>query len=137
MKMDPIMLLLDLALTICIYLFVPILLLIMQKKYSRKVLKRIVIINGICGYIIFMVLFAIIGSSDIPNVPAAFFWSYIGYAILKRRCITDNDYYKEDVPNHITNSNNAPTVHARFCKNCGIKLIPNTKFCTNCGAKIM
>lgn len=71
------------------YLVVPVLFCTSEKKRTEKQIKKIVTINGICVWLIFMIINI---SLDIKGASGALFlWSGVAYCLMKKFCL--------DVPN--------------------------------------
>lgn len=84
-------LLLDLILTVAIYMFVPIIIIIKQKKFTKKKLKTIMIFNGIGGFILFFIIIGVLASEGAPSFVAPIFWSITGYKILQKTSCLDDE----------------------------------------------
>ena len=153
----------NVLLTAFVYLFVPIIIVISKKKFTEKEIKRIVIFNGVGGYILFTALHLILQSGDIANVLATVFWSGIVRSILRRTSFTTD----EPTPRRIVVCKSCgyrdlntfkvcPQCGKRgkryerlskktlfvddkicFCRKCGEKLIDSSKFCGKCGTEII
>lgn len=95
--------LLNLFFTAFVYLLVPIIIVFTKKKYDKKFLKRIIIINGACGFGFFAILYSLLGNDEIPNAFATFLWSSTAYAILKRTSYVDNTNSEEDKLGNFSN----------------------------------
>lgn len=78
---------LNLFITLIMYLFIPTVFIIIGKPYEKRHLKWIVIINGIVVYLIFAYLHTCFSSNESPNMVATIIWSYVAYRLLKRRCL--------------------------------------------------
>lgn len=82
------------------FLFIPINLLIPMvfcfsgKKFTLPNIKKIVIINGICVFLLYTILRAVEGIEGTPY--GVVIWSYVAYMIMKKKCLK-----KEDDPEHI------------------------------------
>ncbi len=83
-------------LTIFGYLLVPILVILKGKKYPKKKLKRIVIINGVVVWLIFSII--IINAGGDSAGASVLLYSYIGYWLLKKKCL-EEPVEKEDTQN--------------------------------------
>ena len=82
----------NLCVTVFFYLLVPITLVIKGKKYSEKQLKKIVIINCVVVWLIFCIISIANNTDSISG--AVFLWGWVGYKILKKRClITDQESF--------------------------------------------
>ena len=121
------MLLLDLLFTAFIYLIVPIVIIIARKKYSKATIKKIMIINGICGFVLFSALYIATGQDKIANFAPALLWCSIGNVILNKTSCLE----KMTFPGSIHNDDKV-----LYCRKCGEKLIENSRFCSKCGAGV-
>ncbi|MBQ7045063.1 MAG: zinc-ribbon domain-containing protein [Clostridia bacterium] len=145
----------DALITLLVYFLVPLIILISQKQFSKKTLRKIMIFNGIGGFVLFTALYIALGSNEIANVFPAFLWSSLGYSILKKTScsdVDDKDILKDD-PNHITECLSCGYRDKNFfnsCPKCGksakryIYLKEDTiidtnqvKFCRKCGEKLI
>lgn len=97
-------LLLDLFITAIAYLLVPLIIYISEKKLTLPQIKKVIIINGICVWIIFMVIRAEMGIDGASY--AVLLWSSVGYALLKRKCSVEWDDTKIYEPNKTINFKN-------------------------------
>lgn len=75
-------------LTAFAYLLVPMIIVVMGGKYPKKKLKRLVIINGIVVWLIFS--FIAVSMDGTPRTGAVILWSYVGYWILKKKCLEED-----------------------------------------------
>ena len=83
----------DLCITVVFYLLVPVVLTIKGKKYTKKQLKRIVIINCTVVWLLFTIYRI---ANDIEGTSAAvFLWGGVGYRMLKKRCLTADNSTKQ------------------------------------------
>ena len=80
---------LTLFLTICAYLFVPTIFCICRKKFALSKIKLIVILNGICVWLVFRIMFIDVGSNI--NSAAVFIWSTVAYWLMKKYCLKTSD----------------------------------------------
>lgn len=115
--------LIGLVITAIVYLFVPIIIIISKKQFAKKMLKKIMIFNGIGGFFLFSFFYAVLGNGDTANVLVAGLWSSIGFAILKHTSCTDNENYLKEDPNRVTE-----------CKSCGYRSKKYFDACPQCGA---
>lgn len=88
------MFLADLLATAIAYLLVPIIFCIREKPLTLPQIKKIVIINGICVWLICMIIRIEQGIDGTSAV--VFLWSYIAYLLMKKKCLK-----KEDDTEHI------------------------------------
>lgn len=121
---------LSFIITVCSYLFVPVVLILTGKKYSEKEIKRIVIINGIVWSILFFIIESAQGEAK-PNIAPCVLWSSVAYAIMSKKCLKtdeneivnineDSNVSEESTADkkitHIclSNQNETPTEHGNF-----------------------
>lgn len=98
MEIDVKNLFLNFFMTFIVYEILPLTLKYMlNKQYTGKEAKKIAIINSIVGYVLFSVWYIIIGTEQIANVSASFFWGFISYAILRPPKKTVELEHKEEV----------------------------------------
>jgi hypothetical protein len=89
----------DIAITSIVYLFVPMLIWfapITDRTLSPSTLKKIVIINGVCCWL----LIAIVSIETGGNGPGAavFLWSWVAYKMLKKKFVTTKQNTDKDKP---------------------------------------
>lgn len=89
------------ALTLFGYLFVPVILAFLGKKYGAKKIKRINTINCIVVWVLFRILQITLTGESSSGV-AVFLWGTVGYWILKRNCLEETEI--EAVPSSETAS---------------------------------
>lgn len=95
----------NLVITALVYLFVPGVLVVSKNVFRESTLKKIVIANGIAGYMFFSLVYALLGDGGTPSISATFIWSSIGYLILKKRgAIQDNERFKNTQDDAIESS---------------------------------
>lgn len=80
----------SLVTTIFIYLIVPTIIILCGKKYTKKTLKTIVIVNGVVGFIIFNIIRGFLGEEISSNVFPAFLWSSVAYWLLRKGCLKES-----------------------------------------------
>lgn len=103
-------LLVSFFITAIAYLLVPIIILISGKKLTLPQIKKTIIINGICVWLIFMIIRI---ESGIDGTSfAVLLWSAVGYSILKRKCSVEGDGSKIYEPNKTINLKNVVKVLA-------------------------
>ena len=89
-------LLFSVFITISLYLWFPILLILIDRKFSKHFLWGITICNAIIMFSIkTFFLFYIYGSSS-PNISPALFWSFIGYILMRKRILKDTNLSDDD-----------------------------------------
>ena len=100
----------SLFITAIAYLLVPLIILISEKKLTLPQIKKVIIINGICVWLIAMIvrIESGIGGTEF----AVFLWSYIGYTLLKRKCSVEGDDEKIYEPTKTINLKNVVKVLA-------------------------
>ena len=80
----------SIVLTVVVYLFVPVIIMLSDAKLKAKTIKIFVIINGIVGHLIFALLRSIIsGTFESGNIAPAVLWSYVAYNILMKTSCVD------------------------------------------------
>ena len=84
--------------TIIVYLFFPLLLILSKSEMSKKSIKRTVILNGIFCFILFSFLRNIMGIESSTNIAPACIWSSIAYLLLMKKCYTSPDTTHIDMP---------------------------------------
>lgn len=100
----------NILITAIAYLLVPIIILISGKKLTLPQIKKTVIINGICVWLIFMIIRI---ESGIDGTSfAVLLWSAVGYSILKRKCLIEANAKEIYEPNENTNPKNVVKVLA-------------------------
>lgn len=97
---------LDLFITICAYLLIPAILCILRKELTLSQIKRIAIVNGICVWLIVMIIRISAGVDGTSY--AVVLWSYVAYFLMKRFCQKKSDdirpinkQAKPEVPNSV------------------------------------
>ena len=87
-------LLVDLAINLLItalaYLLVPMICLTARKKFEAKTIKRISIINCVVVWLLFRIIQIELGNGPSSGA-AVFLWGAIGYSLLKRFCLQEDD----------------------------------------------
>lgn len=89
----------SLMITAIVYLFVPVILLIApitDRTWSLSTIKKIVIINGVCCWLLFSIVSIETGGNGAG--PALFFWSWIAYKMLKKKLVTTKPNTDTDKP---------------------------------------
>lgn len=74
----------DFLITIIVYMFYPITIIIRKKKYTKKELRKITLFNAFAGFLIFTVINFVFGVEHVANMAAAFIWSSIAEMILRK-----------------------------------------------------
>lgn len=83
---------LDLALTMVLYLGVPLLIRKFSKSVWTKKKRRLVVFcNAIVVYLLFVVLYLTMGIYTAPNIAATVVWSWLALYILKHWNLNNND----------------------------------------------
>ena len=134
-------LLLNLIVTAVAYLLVPIIIIISKKKYTKKKLKRIVIFNGIGVFILFTILYGILGVDQIANMTATFLWSTVSHVILKRtsRLDDEKDMITANLPNAYPENKNVSNRETSISKDNtfdNICISPESEQSTNDGTRL-
>lgn len=104
----------NLILTAFIYLLVPFMFCLNSKgtgrQYEHSTIKKIVIINAICGWILFRIIEIEMTGTSSAGI-AVFLWSWIAYKLLKKHELIDDPYeYVEEVPYEYEYIENEPPV---------------------------
>lgn len=88
----------ELFLTAFFYLLIPVIITICyrNKKLSQKKIKRIAIINGICVWLVIMVIR--IESGDESTNFSIFLWSWLSYLLMKHFCLEDTQATNQPIP---------------------------------------
>lgn len=82
-------LLVDIFVTAIAYLLVPIIIIFTEKRYALSKIKKIVIINGLCVWLIFTIVRIELGIDGTSL--AVFLWSYVAYLMMKKKCLKNDD----------------------------------------------
>lgn len=107
--------------TIFIFDFIPIIISIIGKKHKLGTIRTISIVNYLLGYSFFYFLTSSYG--DKPSAGAAFLWSWIGYWLMKYRCLksTPDDTHVNTSPSDNivsfpgqTHDDTCPPIHKNF-----------------------
>lgn len=80
---------LNLFITVFAYLFVPTILCLLRKELTLSQIKRIAIVNGICVWLIFMIVRVNIGVDGTSY--AVLLWGYVAYYLMKKFCLKKSD----------------------------------------------
>ena len=83
---------LDFFITVIAYLLVPITLCICRKKFTLSRIKLIAIVNGICVWLIFMIILINTGKEGASG--AVLLWSTVAYFLMKKYCLKNLDNSK-------------------------------------------
>ena len=87
------------AITIFVYLFVPVVIILTGKKFKLKTLKIIGVANWFLCFILFSLCLYIIEPGRTANPSPAMIWSLVGYYLMKKRCIlVDDDTLSDSSP---------------------------------------
>jgi DNA-directed RNA polymerase subunit RPC12/RpoP len=150
----------NLSITVLAYFAVPFIMLYKGKTYSLKKIKRIVIINGICVFLLFFLFHLVfrltLNTNTNANPTAAFLWSMIAYKILKKSLCNPDDSLTEtyrvtsnyedeekevftdtckDHPND-NDDRNTPTIKEISSVPEQEPKLPKAIFCKMCGGKV-
>ena len=90
----------SLVMTIFVYLLVPTILIVSRRKYQKRTLKTIVIINGVIGFIVFNILRGLLGDEVSSNAWPAILWSSIAYWLMKKAGIMKNNEETSSLLHH-------------------------------------
>jgi len=82
-------LIVNVLITIFAYLLIPMVIILLGKKYDEKRLKKINTINSVVVWLIFRII-EIVLSGTMTSGAAVFLWGPVGYWILKKRCLKEN-----------------------------------------------
>lgn len=115
-------LLTNLLFTAFVYLLIPVIMILTKKKYSKKQLKAIVVINGLCVFFLFAFVHFLLNDSETPNFTATIFWSYMSYMLLNKTCLKNVDELNvvstecetEKIRVQISNPNEKPREYGNF-----------------------
>ena len=77
-------LVLDLILTVFFYLLVPVIFCIRKKPMTQKQIKKVIIINGVCVCLLFVILSGRVTA-------AVFLWSWVAKKIMERVLLVDDE----------------------------------------------
>lgn len=89
----------SLILTAFVYLFVPVILLvapITDRTWSLSTIKKIVIINGVCCWLLIAIVSIETGGNGAGA--AVFLWSWVAYKMLKKKFVTTKPNTDTDKP---------------------------------------
>ena len=125
---------LDLLVTAVAYLFVPIIFCIRGNELSKSKIKKIVIINGICVFLIFAII-KILAEVDQTSY-AWVLWSGVAYWLMEKQCVVKNARFSESseekyIPKYTTTPvrveeislTNKPEEHKKTTKTVSIVLV--------------
>lgn len=94
---DVVSLFLNFLITLVIYMFVPIILLLSKKELSEDEPKKIAIINSVGGFIIFVILFIILNRDiNLLTGSPAFVYGYINYKLLLKLVKKEKQKYPDE-----------------------------------------
>lgn len=85
--------LINLALTILAYLFIPIIICLSKKKFSLTQIKKIATVNALFVAFTLMII-SINNGDDSPSV-GGLIWGYVAYELMKKKCLLDDDRIKK------------------------------------------
>lgn len=88
--MDWGILILDIIVTVFLYLLVPIICCIRHKPMTKKQIRRIIIANAIVVWLFFRILISALGGEPTSSA-AVFLWSWVGHMIMKRVLLRDTE----------------------------------------------
>ena len=110
---------LDLIVTVFLYLIVPIILCLSERKMTLPQIKKIAILNGAMVWLIITIVRVEQGGDG--KSAAGLVWAFIAYWLMKKKCLHKENKLKQ---NH------------EYCHGCGNVLPIGSDFCGNCGTKI-
>lgn len=142
---------LSMLLTIVTYLFIPFILICINKRMTRKKMLYVSIANGCLVFMLWNVFRIATDQEFNTNVHPAWLWSAIGYALIKKRLSLDT--INEEEPNvpgadcspvedqivnisHTighTDNMQASTIKPKYCHKCGKVIDNKSKQCSGCG----
>lgn len=145
----------NLLLTVVLYLLVPSIIVFAGRKFEKKTIKRICLINCIIIWVVFRIIQIAAGIQPTSGA-AVFIWGSLGYWMLKKYCSKESrKVYTEpsqseshsfvstkDSANYDGEKDKAfdeaslkpvKSVKLRYCSHCGNAIDPHTKQCTGCG----
>lgn len=106
----------SLMITAIVYLFVPVILLIApitDRTWSLSTIKKIVIINGVCCWLLFSIVSIEAGGNGAG--PAVFFWSWVAYKMLKKKLVTTTKKdTNKDTSFSISSENETPVRYGKL-----------------------
>ncbi len=131
-------LLISAIITVLVYMFVPLIIIISRKKFRKKTIKLIIIFNGLGGFLLFTVIYALLGNESGASVWVAILWSTIANFILKKTsCFETEEANTEDIDTSDETKKSVKENDILFCRKCGEKLIDGSQFCRKCGTRII
>ena len=134
--------LIDFILTAVGYLLVPFIFWMKananNQKYTLGTIKKIVIINGICAWVLFRII-TLEMTGEVTTGAAVFLWSAVAYWLLKKYCLIEESAQESAETSSPAEQNFTGNVkcEAVFCRKCGSKLLDGSQFCHECGTKSM
>lgn len=93
----------DVFITAIAYLFVPLIIFISGKRLELSQIKKVIIINGVCVWLLMMIIRYANGIDGTSY--AVVLWSCIGYLLMKKKCLKQTDI-KNDICEHINTEDN-------------------------------
>lgn len=120
----------NLLITAVGYLIVPLIIIIIGRKYSESKLKKITIINGIAVWFIFSII-SINAGGEASKGTATILWTFLGYFWMKKYCVIEQ---------HVTTNANdtEQEIKETFannvqCPECGEINKEGSTACVKCG----
>ena len=83
--------LISLLVTVAAYLFVPVIIILKKKKYSKRKVLTIIFLNGFIVWLIFRII-----SGGPGGTAPAYIWSSVAYLLMKNKCLK-NDTTNEEI----------------------------------------
>ena len=117
---------LSLVITIFVYLFVPVIILISGKKLKPSTIKKITAANGFVCFLIFYIIQTEIGN-DGASIGVCFTWSAVAYWMLTKKC----SIYAPSKPKTRVESKST-----KFCVHCGAAIDYDAVVCVVCGCSV-
>ncbi len=123
----------DLFITVFIYLIFPIGYQISYGRVSKKRGKKLALINSVVGCFIFIVIRLLVNGGEIGviNFAPAVFYYFIARLILIDKSIPDEE--APLVEKNIQNIKSDLAEKYFICSKCGMQIFTNEKKCSNCG----
>ena len=82
------------AITVVAYFLVHMFLVISKKKFSKKAIKRVVIINSVVVCVGFAI-YRLISTGELVTTSAVFLWTPLVYKLLSAKCMVDEQDHNE------------------------------------------
>ena len=116
-------LILDLALTVFGYLLVPTIYCLRKKPLTAKKIKKIIILNAICVWLVFQII-RLAAGGDARVSAAVWLWSIVGHFMMKKRLLIKEE---PELDTNITPAEDTtPSISIQSCNDEENKEIPET-----------